>query len=326
MRAQQLMGQLPRERVTPSCPFLNTGVDYAGPLSIKTWKGKNSRTYKAYVALFVCLSTSATHIELVTDYTAEAFIAAYKRFTGRRGICTTLWNNCGTNFKGANLTLQRLFSAATSESQHLATLLANDGTQWRFNPPSAPHFGGIWEAGVKSMKYHLHRTIGDALLTFEEMTTLLVQIEAILNSRPIVPCSDDPEDFNVLTPGHFLMGCTPTVVPEPSLQDTRLSRLSRWQLLRQMIDSFWTRCSKECLQRYHSISKWKRDSNSIAEGSVVLVIDERYPSAKWPLGRIVSVHPGKDGLVRVATVKTQTSTLKRPIVKLCSLPIPINSP
>nr|XP_012234631.1 PREDICTED: uncharacterized protein LOC105679278 [Linepithema humile] len=320
-RAQQLMGQLPPERVTPSRPFLHSGVDYAGPLIIKTWKGKNARTYKAYVALFVCFATSAVHLELVTDYSTDGFIAAYKRFTGRRGVCATLTSDCGTNLKGADAELQRLFNAATKEAQHLATLLAKDGTHWKFNPPSAPHFGGKWEAGVKSMKFHFKRIIGDTLLTYEELNTLLIQIEAVLNSRPLCPLTDDPDDLTVLTPGHFLLGCTPTVLPEPSLNNENTSRLSRWQLLRKMLDSFWTRWSSEYLQRYQSIYKWNQSSPSIAEGNMVLVIDERFPPAKWPLGRVIQVHPGADGLVRVVTVKTQTSELKRPIAKLCILSI-----
>jgi len=122
---------------------------------------------------------------LVTDYPAEAFIAAYKRFTSRRGICATLSSDCGTTLKGADAELQKLFSQATEESTKLAKLLANDGTQWKFNPPSAPHFGGKWEAGVKSVKYHLHRVIGDTLLTYEEMT-LLSQVEAV-QLKTIVP-------------------------------------------------------------------------------------------------------------------------------------------
>ncbi|XP_018313283.1 uncharacterized protein [Mycetomoellerius zeteki] len=324
-RAQQLMGQLPKERVTPSRPFLNTGIDYAGPFTLKTWKGRNARTYKGYIALFVCLSTSAVHLELVTDYTTEAFITAYKRFTGRRGICATLWSDRGTNFKGADVALQRLFSKTTDESRHLTTLLANDGTQWKFNPPSASHFGGKWEAGVKSVKYHLHRVMGEVLLTYEEFMTLLTRIEAILNSRPITSCSDNPDDLSVLTPGHFLMGCAPTLIPEPSLEDVRLSHLSRWQLVRQMVDRFWTRWSKECLQRHQTISKWTNKTHDLGVGSMVLIIDERYPSAKWPLGRVLETYPGKDGLVRVATVKTQSSVLRRPIVKLCLLPVQTES-
>jgi len=139
-RAQQIMGQLPYDRVTPSRPFLHSGVDYAGPFLIKTWKGRNAKSYKAYFVLFVCHATSAVHLKLVTDYTTEAFIAAYKRFTARRGICATLRSDCG-NLKRADISLQNLFSSTSKELGQMASVLASDGTQWLFNPPAAPHFG-----------------------------------------------------------------------------------------------------------------------------------------------------------------------------------------
>lgn len=145
-RAQQLMGQLPIPRVTPSRPFLHSGVDYAGPIMLKTWNGRAAKKYKGYIAIFVCMSTSAVHIEIVTDYTTEAFVAAYKCFTGRRGICATLYSDCGTNFVGADKALRQRFKNASRELKELANILANDGTCWRFNPPAAPHFGGKWEA------------------------------------------------------------------------------------------------------------------------------------------------------------------------------------
>lgn len=110
----------------------------------------------------MCLVTSAIHIEVVTDYTTEVFIAAYKRFTGRRGICATLQSDCGTNFVGADSVLRFRFSIASKDLHELARLLANDGTKWIFNPPSAPHFGGKWEAAVKSTKFHLLRAIGNS--------------------------------------------------------------------------------------------------------------------------------------------------------------------
>lgn len=228
IRAQQLMGQLPVARVTPARPFLNSGRDYAGPVNIKTWKGRAARCYKGYIAIFVCLATSAVHIELVTDYTTEAFIAAFKRFTGRRGICATLQSDCGTNFIGADKELRRRFIETSEELRNLAHLLANDGTKWLFNPPSAPHFGGKWEAAVKSAKYHLVRVIGDTLLTFEELTTILIQIEAVLNSQLLCPLSDDASDYTALTPGHFLIGEAVNTIPEPDLASATTSRLSRW--------------------------------------------------------------------------------------------------
>ncbi|XP_018407447.1 PREDICTED: uncharacterized protein LOC108783389 [Cyphomyrmex costatus] len=320
-RAQQLMGQLPTKRITPSRPFTHTGIDYAGPFLIKTWRGKNARTYKSYVALFVCFATSAIHLELVTDYSSDAFIAAYKRFISRRGICSTLTSDCGTTLKGADSELQRLFSQAKQEFSKLAVLLANSGTQWEFNPPSAPHFGGKWEAGIKSMKHHLIRVVGNTTFTYEEMSTLLTQIEAVLNSRPLYPLTEDPDDLNVLTPGHFIMSCAPMTVPKPSLELVKTARLSRWQLIRQALDSFWTRWSHECMQQYYATYKWNKVTPSLQDGTIVLVIDERYPPSKWPLGRIIATHPGKDGHTRVVTVKTQTSLLKRPIVKIYPLPV-----
>ncbi|XP_011883776.1 PREDICTED: uncharacterized protein LOC105570934 [Vollenhovia emeryi] len=315
------MGQLPSARVTPARPFQNSGLDYAGPIALKTWRGRAARTYKGYLPIFICLATTAIHIEVVTDYTTAGFIAAYKRFTGRRGVCHTLQSDCGTNFLGADAELRRLFDSSPKELRELATLLANDGTEWKFNPPSAPHFGGIWEAAVKSTKFHLRRVLGETVLTYEEMTTVIVQIEAVLNSRPLCPLSEDISDYSAITPGHFLIGESPAIIPEPNLAAEPTSRLSRWQLLRQKLDQFWTRWSTECLQRYQAISKWQHPSHEVKEGSLVLMIDERYPPGKWPLARVTKLHPGVDGLIRVVSLQTASSTYKRPIAKVCILPV-----
>lgn len=129
------------------------------------------------------------------------------------------------------------------------------------------------------MKYHLKRIIGDNFLTYEEMNTLLTQIEAVLNSRPLSSLSDDPEDLNALTPGHFLRGSSLTTISEPSLLSLKGSRFSRWQLTRQMLESFWTRWSRECLQRHLAIYKWNR-IRTLQEGSLVLIADVRYPFSK----------------------------------------------
>lgn len=196
---QQLMASLPRERVTSSRPFLHTGVDYAGPILLRTTKGRGHRAYKAFIAIFVCLSTRAVHLEVVSDYSADAFLDALRRFTSRRGLCRTLRSDC-TNFVGADAQLRALFVASNPERRLIEQRLSTEQIHWCFNPPSAPHFGGIWEA-VKSVKHHLRRVLGDAILTYEEMSTLLAQVEACLNSRPLQALSDDPDDTAALTPG-----------------------------------------------------------------------------------------------------------------------------
>jgi len=319
--AQQMMGSLPSSRVTPTRPFLTSGVDYAGPYTLRTWRGRASRSYKAYLVVFVCFSTSAVHLDLATDYSTQGFIAAYRRFIGRRGRCTTLISDCGTNFVGADAELRRLFNSASREVQELAHLLAADGTEWRFNPPSSPHFGGKWEAAVKSTKFHLRRLIGDTVLTYEEFSTLLTQVEAVLNSRPLCALSDDPADVSALTPAHFLIGEPIIVIPEPSLTDVPTSKLSHWQLVRQTLDKFWSRWSTEYLQRLQTRNKWHLSTRPLHIGDLVLVLDERYPPAKWPLARVTATHPGSDGHIRVVTVHTSASEFKRPIVKLCPLPV-----
>jgi len=215
---QQLMGSLPREPVTPARPFRHTGVDYAGPVLLRTTKGRGHRAYKAFIAIFVCVtSTRAVHLEVVSDYTADAFLAALRRFTSRRELCSTLRSDCGTNFVGADAQLRSLFAASNPARRTIEQWLSEEHIQWKFNPPSAPHFGGIWEAAVKSVKHHLRRVLGDATLTYEEMST--AQIEACLNSRPLQALSGDPDDTAAFTPGHFLVGSALTAIPEPSLAD-----------------------------------------------------------------------------------------------------------
>ncbi|XP_033224231.1 uncharacterized protein LOC117177545 [Belonocnema kinseyi] len=175
------------------------------------------------------------------------------------------------NFVGADRQLQKMFSEASAEFASVATYLASHGTQWKFNPPAAPHFGGLWEAAVKSTKFHLRRVIGYSTLTFEEMTTLLTQIEACVNSRPLRAQSDDPTDISALTPGHFLIGGPLNTVPEPSLADVLPNRLTLWQLIQQMRDHFWKRWSAEYLKELQPRSKWTTSSPSIQIGDLVLI-------------------------------------------------------
>ncbi|KAL6417917.1 hypothetical protein ACFW04_011576 [Cataglyphis niger] len=317
---KQIMGDLPRLRVTPARPFLRTGVDYAGPIQLRTTKGRGHRSYKAFIAVFVCLSTKAVHLEVVSDYSADAFLAALRRFTARRGLCRSLQSDCGTNFVGADAQLRAFFTASNPAQRRIADQLANDRIQWRFNPPSAPHFGGLWEAAVKSLKHHLRRVLGESTLTYEEMSTLLAQIEACMNSRPLQALSDDPDDLAALTPGHFLVGTALNALPEPCLVDAPIGRHSRWQLLQKMRDHFWDRWSREYLHSLFQRPKWWASNKEIRIGRLCLIRSDNTPPTRWPLARIIATQPGEDGQVRVVTVRTATSELTRPIVKIVLLP------
>ncbi|XP_011859792.1 PREDICTED: uncharacterized protein LOC105557214 [Vollenhovia emeryi] len=279
---QQRMADLPRERVARARAFLQTGVDYAGPIQLRAGKGRGQRAFKAFVAVFICLSTRAVHLEVVSDYSAGAFLAALRRFISRRGICCTLFSDCGTNFVGADAQLRAMFSASSPVLQQIKARTATEGISWRFNPPSpsAPHFGGIWEAAVRSLKYHLRRVLGDHKLTFEEMSTLLAQVEACLNSRPLQALSDDPDDLTALTPGHFLVGSALTAIPEPSLRDPPMNRLTRWQLLQHMRDHFWERWAKEYLHSLLHRPKWHTRKEDLRVGQLCLVRGDNTPPTR----------------------------------------------
>ncbi|XP_011859383.1 PREDICTED: uncharacterized protein LOC105556882 [Vollenhovia emeryi] len=317
---QPPMGDLPRERVTPARPFTRTGIDYAGPIFVRTTKGRGHRALKAFIAIFVCLSSKAVHIEVVSDYSSDAFLAALRRFTSRRGLCTDIFSDCGTTFVGADRQLGEMLRASSPDGRRIATRAADQEIRWHFNPPSAPHFGGLWEAAVKSTKYHLRRVIGDTTLTFEEMSTLLAQVEACLNSRPLQALSDDPDDISALTPGHLLIGAPLLAVPEPSQLERADNALSRWQHLQKMRDHFWLRWSREYIHTLAARPKWVTQDAAPHIGSLCLVRTETTPPCRWPLARVIKLHPGKDGVTRVATVRSASSELVRPLVKLVLLP------
>ncbi|XP_029172171.1 uncharacterized protein LOC114941361 [Nylanderia fulva] len=213
---QQQIGQLPANRVRAGRPFLSAGVDYAGPIQLQASKGRDHKSFKGYICLFVCLSTKAVQLEAVSGLTTKAFLAAFRRFVARRDHFARLISDHGINFRGVDRELRRMFRAAAEFSQECRAFLATDGVEWNFIPLAVPHFKGLWEAGVKSTKYHLRRVLGDQLFTYEKLLTLLCQIEACLNSRPLYPLSADSTDFAALTPGHFLIGEAPNNVPEPS--------------------------------------------------------------------------------------------------------------
>ncbi|GFV20596.1 integrase catalytic domain-containing protein [Trichonephila clavipes] len=162
-----LTGNLPRDRVVPDYPFNCSGGDFWGPFMI-----------------------IAIHIEIVSDLTSDAFIATLKRFFSRRGKCAKLYSDNGKTFVGANKELKRFLKLIEDSDDNLAGFLSAEGIEWKFIPPRAPSFGvcGLWEASVKTIKYHLKRVVSGSNLTYDEFLTVCIQIEGILNSRPLCVC------------------------------------------------------------------------------------------------------------------------------------------
>lgn len=316
------MADLPLGRVQPSAPFSHTGVDYAGPFHITLKRARGQRTQKAYLCLFICLSTKALHLELAPDLSTQSFLNAFKRFVSRRGLCDVIYSDQGTNFVGAKGYMAELYDLIDSSEYkaEFAKEFADNRIRWQLNPPSAPHFGGLWESNVKAVKSHLFKVIGKQILCVDEFVTVLTQIEALLNSRPLSLMSEDPSELECLTPSHFLLGKPLRSLPSVDFSKDNVNSLTRPALLDAIVQQYWKRWHIEYLHTLQSRNKWSRETPPIHIGTVVLIMDENAPPLKWLLGRVTQVLPGKDGVIRVAQVQTANGSYTRPVCKLCPLP------
>ncbi|GFS50441.1 uncharacterized protein TNCV_2022461 [Trichonephila clavipes] len=205
--------------------------------------------------------------------------------------------------------------------EKLANYLAAEGIEWKFIPARSPNFGGLWEAAIKSCKYHLKRVVNGINLTYGELLTVTVQIEGILNSRPLCPLSNNDDDFQVLTPAHFLINRSLNSLEEPNLTKCKESNLKKWQKITKLVQLMWKFWSRNYLNQLQQRGKWMFEKNNVKIGDLVLIIEENLPTYKWALGRIVELYYGEDKKVRVVKIKTQYSTCKRAISKICVLPM-----
>ncbi|XP_055610425.1 uncharacterized protein LOC129757284 isoform X1 [Uranotaenia lowii] len=319
----QIMGEIPEVRLNPGKPFKECGVDFGGPFIIKENFVRTQKTLKVYVALFICLKTRAVHLELVSSLTSASFIAALRRFSEVRGRSAIIYCDNATNFTGSKNEIKSLKTNFKCQVEpDIQDFCTNEGVDWKFIPPRSPAFGGIWEAGIKSVKYHLRRVLGSSTPTYEEMLTLMKQIEGCLNSRPISPISSASSDPIPLTPGHFLIGEPITAMPEEDLITDPPKLLNRFEQVQRSVQLFWKRWQMEYLnnlqQRTKGLSTAKPD---LLVGQLCLVKEENLPPCVWITGRVTKVHPGPDGHVRVASLKTPRGEIKRSIAKLCPLPV-----
>ncbi|XP_075151078.1 uncharacterized protein LOC142225184 [Haematobia irritans] len=316
----QIMASLPPERTMLSRPFQNTGVDFAGPFGIKSLTARACLITKGYVCIFVCFSTRAIHLEATSDLSTQSFIAALDRFIGRRGCPEKIFSDNGKNFIGAAELIKKDRIAFMKSIQDTTIQRhAHQNLEWKFIPPGAPHMGGLWEAGVKSFKTHLRKTMPKMNFTFEELSTILARIEACLNSRPISPTSDDLSDLEPLTPGHFLIG-SPLLTPaEPDISGGDVTLINRWTRLKVISQNFCQRWKSEYLNELHRRYKWKYPQQNLAINDLVIIKDDHLPSNEWKLGRVVKTYEGADKNIRVVDIKTASGMLSRPITKIVKL-------
>ncbi|XP_028165136.1 uncharacterized protein LOC114356249 [Ostrinia furnacalis] len=304
------MGDLPEERLAHhQRPFTFTGIDYFGPVEVAIGRRKEKR----WVALFTCMVTRAIHLEIVASLSADAAIMCLRRFIARRGTPSVIFSDNGTSFVGASRQLRVLYDIAVSD------YAATNKIVWRFIPPSAPFMGGVWERLVRSVKSALKVTLRERNPREEVLMTLLSEVEAILNSRPLTHIAPDPDYPEALTPNHFLIGgSSGQPFPADGLCDTDLMGRSCWRKALRLADHFWRRWMSEYLPTL-APRRVPGVDVQIKVGDPVLIGDGDLPRGTWPRGVVEALFPGRDGVVRVVDVRTASGVLRRPLRKIVLL-------
>lgn len=242
---------------------------------------------------------------------------ALRRFVARRGKPAELLSDQGTNFKGGERELHEAFQALCPS---LREKLSAHQISFKFNPPGAPHFGGIWEREIRSVKAALYATIQPHAIQEEVLRTVLIEVEGILNSKPLGYVSSDVADPDPVTPNLLLMGRLDPSLPEVVYEESELLSRKRWKHSQILADQFWTHFIKHYLPALQTRSKWQTDTPDLQQGSIVMVVDLSLPRAQWPVGRVTKVHPGADGRIRTAEVDVNGRQYQRPVARLITLP------
>ncbi|GBM13210.1 hypothetical protein AVEN_187982-1 [Araneus ventricosus] len=201
----QVIAPLPDIRVEQSAPFTIIGVDFAGPLFVKDTNAKH------YILLITCAVTRSVHLELVGDKTTDTFLLAFRRFISRRGLCSVVISDNARTFKRAELEIKRIWNILNHPD--VKNFYSFNGIKWQYIVERAVWWGGFYERMVRTVKTALRKTLGKSCLTVEHLLTVLIEIEGMINSRPITYVGSDTEEPTALTPSHFLLGKRITSLP-----------------------------------------------------------------------------------------------------------------
>ncbi|UYV60693.1 hypothetical protein LAZ67_1001943 [Cordylochernes scorpioides] len=298
---------LPEDRVRDAAVFEIVGVDLTGHLILKNKK-------KAWIVIFTCAVYRGVHLELVTSLSMEAFLQAFRRFIARRGRPLIVYSDNGTNFKGMANALKKIDFSRLKCDPTLKNIT------WKFIPPGAPWWGGWWERLIGMMKQLLFRILGQTSLGYEELSTVMCDVESLMNTRPLTYLTEESEDLAPLTPSLFLHEVREVGVPDLDLIDNQtLSR--KYQYIKRVREDLRERFRIEYFGFLRQETRRLKTTIPLKVGDMVLIGQESLKRLHWPLARIIQLYPGKDGLVRVAKVKTSSGDKIRPIQKLYNLEI-----
>ena len=330
---------LPADRVTQAKPFEIIGVDFTGPIHIEETKMVTKRptkkcpvkivkvktTSKAYISLITCAVTRALHLELVPDLTTDAFIRSFRRFVSRRGTCTVIHSDNAATFKCAEKGIEQCYQILNSPK--FQDFLSEQSIQWKYICPLSPWWGGFWERCMKNVKTPLKKILGRSFLNSDELYTVLTEVEAMVNSRPLCAVNDDPDSLEYLTPANFLIGRSLINLPVRPLTHREVNPNVTRQELNQMLvnqektlNKVWKTWKEEYV-RSLGISPAIRDNVNIKEGDLVMVASNKQPRCTWTVGRVTALIEGRDDKVRSAIVKCGGKLRTRPVQLLSKLEV-----
>jgi len=306
---EQLMAQLPPARVTrPDKPFTSVGIDFFGPIMVKFRRGRAKR----YGCIFTCMSCRAVHIEIAHSLDVDSFLGAFQRFVARRGKPAEVYSDNGTNLVAGAKELRKCIKEWSQDK--LSDHFTRAEIIWHFNPPTASHFGGVWERLIRSVRLILNKLLRDQVVCDEALLTIMAEVEKTLNDRPLWTPSDDPKDEQPLSPAHFLL-LHPS--PWPMFNSTEPSR-RWWKQANYLSEMFWKRWMRVYLPSLQARSKWRTQSRNLSPGDIVLIAESTC-RGQWPMARVEEVFPDQEGVVRVVKVRMRGKLFQRPIHKVCLL-------
>ncbi|XP_053692049.1 uncharacterized protein LOC128740530 [Sabethes cyaneus] len=310
------MSDLPPARLAAySRPFTHMGVDYFGPILVSA----NRKTEKRWVLIATCLTIRAIHLQIAHTLSTDSCVLALRNVIGRRGTPAVIYSDQGTNFRGASKELKAALESLDRE--RLMTEFTTTHTSWSFNPPASPHMGGAWERLIRTVKQNLCKLLSNRPISYEILENALIEVESIINSRPLTSIPLEDDDSPVLTPNDFLLGSSSGLKPWVHLDDNPTMLRNCWRLSQALANQFWKQWIRDYLPSITRRTKWLEPAKPIKTGDIVIIADPNLPRNCWPKGRVIATKPGVDGQVRWATIQTVSGIYERPAVKLAVLDV-----
>ena len=310
LNSQPQMSDLPSYRFSVKpVAFKETGVDFFGPFEIYS---QINTAMKVYCCLFTCLTIRGVHIEVTRNLQKESCIMAFQRFFSRRGLPERIHSDNALYFTST----AKIFEESSFTTSEIQKYAESKKIAWKFIPPGAPYFGGTWECLIGMSKRLFFNIAGSRKLQEDSFSTLICQVEALLNSRPLTSVSSDIRDVESLTPGHFLTGMTTGLPSDTTISSNDRGTGKLWNNVNSIMNEFWTRLLKEYLPTLRQRRKWHSTVDGIEVGDMVWILENNTPRCIWPVGRVQKVKKGKDNVVRSCLVKTTKGILLNQLLNL----------